>query len=184
MSLFTKIPPFPLPLADEPATTAGAPARWIRPPANGETCDFTGLGHASFYGKLLGDFSETFVHVNLRSRGETRGTQLIFAPSLHRLLLGLAGNGPSIPDLIRTRFDEARITVVEHRWMRAPVNGQYCTFTGLSHGAFYKLLESAGQDIAVSQLKSPGESRASRLVWIPSLHEYLLSLAEEQVGHL
>jgi len=161
-----------------------APVRWIRPPTNGATCSFSGLGHAAFYGKLLGEFGQTFVHVHLKASGKTKGTHLVFAPSLQRLLVGLAKNqGNSlIPDLIRTRFDDIANDTIEHGWLRAPVNGRRCPFTGLSHGAFYSLLNQAGRRVLVSQLKRPGESRASRLVWIPSLHAYLVERAHDQVG--
>lgn len=175
--------PSVLELSPQPVTDV-PPVRWIAPPKNGQQCPFTGLSHAYVYTKLLKSFSDCFVHLSLRMRGEEKGTRLMFVPSLHRLLVA---TGPELDDKARAGLKSRRFAAVDHdlvpaRWSRVPPNGMRCEFTGLSHGGVYELLERAGKQILVAQLRMPDECRATRLVWLPSLHQYLLGLAKSQAG--
>jgi hypothetical protein len=156
------------------------------PPRIGAACSFTGLPRTYFTQKVLGVFGEAIVQVSFRQKGETKGTRLAFVPSIHDLLLSFAKNrgNASYGSLVRNRFESAKSVQVPQHWLRAPQNGRCCDFTGLGHWAFYELLERAGDKIFVAQLKLPTESRSSRLVWLPSLHSYLLRLAQEQAATL
>jgi hypothetical protein len=181
------IAPSPLITANRPAAKPGVEVRWSGIPKSGETCAFTGLGHAYYYSKLLqAPFAEGFVHLSLRERGESKGKRLIYLPSLHRLLSDIAqGKLHTSEDRlcgarIQERFNQARKDKIPHKWLRVPPNGATCWFTGLGHSTFYALLESAGTAIQVAQLQLPKESRATRLVWLPDLHKYLVGLAEKQ----
>lgn len=164
------------------------PVKWAPPPPNNECCPFTGLSHAYFYNKLLrGPFEKAIVHVSLRGPDEARGTTLIFIPSVHQLLWALAtkpdrvtGLEKKFDHLAEHRFDHAEAAVVPQAWLRVPPNGSQDWFTGLGHSSFYKLLESAGQKIAVAQLRLPEETRATKLAWVPSVHAHFISLARMQ----
>lgn len=171
-------------MVEVPVSVPPVPVRWLRVPRSGEACPFSSLGHGYVYSKLLGAFSELFVHVSLRSCGESRGTQLMLAPSVHRLLVAASEglDAKAKATLQEERFSQAAADQPPARWQRVPPNGIQCDFTGLSHGAFYELLERAGKGVRVAQLRMPEERRATRLVWLPSLHEYLLRLASAQAN--
>jgi hypothetical protein len=175
------------PVAAYPTPTT-VPTCWIRPPINKETCEHTGLSHGSFYGKVLGGpFSHSVIHVSMREQTETRGTQLIYLPSLHRLLLALATEtsnevrrSAELKRMKNERFVEAIADPVPTVWVRVPTNGSTCNLTGLGHSPFYDLLRIAGNRFTVSQLRHAGETRATKLVWAPSLLAYLLAEARHQ----
>lgn len=175
-------------IAVPPAIDPGVEVRWSCVPKVGEACKFTGLGHAYYYNKLLkGPFAQGFVHLTLRERGESKGKRLFFVPSLHRLLTDVADgivrptkDGGLTGDLERDRFSHARSTHVPDQWIRAPRNGETCWFTGLSHGVFYDLLDSAGKRIRVAHLELPDETRSTPIVNLVSIHKYLIDLAEKQ----
>lgn len=56
------------------------------------------------------------------------------------------------------------------RWIRLPTKG-HCPFTGLSRTHFYNLIK-AGQ-IKSSCLREPGKLTGVRLVWLPSVLNYI-----------
>jgi len=56
------------------------------------------------------------------------------------------------------------------RWIRMPTRG-YCPYTGLSRAHFYRLI-SEGK-IKSSNLRRPGQLRGVRLVWLPSVLDYI-----------
>lgn len=179
--------PSPYIIAEPPACLPGVDVRWSGIPKAGEACSFTGLGHAYYYTKLLQPpFVDGFVHLSLREKGESKGKRLFLVPSLHRLLTHLAQGKVHVRGdrltgkLSGERFEKARQEVVPHKWLRVPPNGKTCAFSGLGHAVFYSLLESAGDSVETAQLKRSKESRATNLVWIPDLHEYLVSLAQKQ----
>jgi hypothetical protein len=178
-----------LPLAapgwEEPGSEASPPPpltpppAWIGPPRDGEACAFSGLARATFQTKVLGSFSKSLVHVSLRQRGADRGKQLVFAPSLHQLFLWTGGHPGELPTS-PPDFRAAKLAPIPRRWIRAPKNEEHCGFCSLGHYSFYALLDEAGPAIQTAQLRLPSETRASRLVWLPSLHSYLVAKAEKQ----
>jgi hypothetical protein len=165
---------FPLaPLAGQPS----AAAIWARVPANGESCPMTGLGHAYFHTKILGTFADGFVHVRLATcHSQKRALTLFFVPSLNAMLHRLASGDTQYGDI----WDEAAVAPVPEKWLRPPVNGAQCAFTGLSHGSFYRLIDEAGKSLKTAHLKAENEIRAVRLVHLPSLHRYLVETARKQ----
>jgi hypothetical protein len=159
------------------------PPHWITPPPDDSPCPVTGLARATFQVKVLGAFADRLVTVSLRQSSADRGKQLVFAPSLHDLLLSLTTRtGETLPPPDPNRFERAKNARIPRRWIRAPKNSEVCGFCGLGHYSFYGLLESAGAAIQVAQLRLPGETRASRQIWLPSLHHYLLGKAMEQAA--
>jgi hypothetical protein len=56
------------------------------------------------------------------------------------------------------------------RWVRIPSKG-YCPWSGLSRSHIFNLI-SEGK-VRSSNLKKPGNMRGVRLVWLPSLYEYI-----------
>ena len=152
---------------------------WIGPPKGGDACSFTGLARATFQTKVLGSFGESLVRVSLHHRSADRGKQLVFTPSLHRLLLWTSAHPGELPSS-PPDFRAAKQAAIPRRWIRAPKNTEICGFTSLGHYSFYALLDDAGPAIQTAQLRLPSETRASRLVWLPSLHAYLVAKAEKQ----
>lgn len=167
---------------------AEIPVRWSEIPPPGETCPFTGFNHSYFYSKLLfGPFAEGFVHLTLKEEHETKGKRLYFVPSLNRLLMeraqGAAKVSPSgelESQLLATRFDQARNTPLPLHWFPIPPNGKRSQFVDLSHGGFYRLLKLSKDLIRHGNLCSFTESRSKTFIHAPSLHNFLVNLAEEQ----
>ena len=62
-------------------------------------------------------------------------------------------------------------------WARIPVAVKAC---GIGRTRLYELLSEAKGAIKTVVLKSPGAERGARLVHLPSLFEYLHSLASSQ----
>lgn len=154
---------------------------WVGPPKDGDACAFTGLARATFQTKVLGSFGKSLVRVTLRQRGADRGKQLVFTPSLHQLLLWVSTHPGELPEF-SPDFRAARAEKVPRRWIRAPKNEEHCGFCSLGHYSFYSILDEAGSSVQTAQLRLPSETRASRLVWLPSLHAYLMEKAEKQAA--
>lgn len=68
------------------------------------------------------------------------------------------------------------LKISNERWIRMPKKG-YCDWCGLSRSHLFGLI-SEGKVRSVS-LKKPGNMRGVRLVWLPSVFEYI-----EQEGEL
>lgn len=167
------------PLAPAPLLPVASPA-WARVPANGESCPVTGLGHAYFHTKILGQFGGRFVHVRLAAcHSQKRALTLYFVPSLHAMLHRIASGDAQDGDI----WAQAAATPVPDKWLRPPVNGAECPFTGLGHGSFYRLIDDAGRLLKTAHLKAENEIRAVRLVHLPSLHRYFVETARQQ-AHL
>ncbi len=174
--------PLPVPRADthsDETPCSPITPRWFGPPVEGEACSFTGLERATFQTKLLGAFGGSVVKVSLIQKGAHRGKHLVFAPSVHEMFTWLSAHPGKIPEF-KPDFRGARLANIPRRWIRAPKNQETCSFTSLGHYSFYSLLEEAGSAIQTAQLRLPDESRASRLVWLPSIHDYLVRKAEKQ----
>jgi hypothetical protein len=63
-------------------------ARWIRPPIQGKgPCQFTGLGHASFYGHFIGNRR---IRQARMGTGKQRGTRLLWLPDIYAEIQRLA----------------------------------------------------------------------------------------------
>jgi hypothetical protein len=62
------------------------------------------------------------------------------------------------------------ITGATERWIRIPSKG-YCPNTGLSRSHLFALI--AEGEIKSRSLKKPGNTRGPRLVWLPSVFEYI-----------
>lgn len=159
------------PLAPQPS--------WVGPPKDGVACGFTGLERGTFQTKVLGSFGGCLVRVSLHQRGAERGKQIVFTPSLHNLLLWTSAHPGELPTFTPD-FREARNAPVDRRWIRAPKNQEHCGFTSLGHYSFYALIEEAGTAIQIARLQLPSQTRASLLVWLPSLHNFLVHKAEAQ----
>lgn len=174
-------PPAPIPnSSDAVVLPRETSATWAPVPANGKLCPLTGLGHSYFHLKLLKDFRDTFVHVRLGEPRQKRAVTLYFLPSLHRALERMSLHPPSQEKV--DRFAEALSTPVPAVWQRPPTNGVCCTFTGLTHGSFYSLLQDAGRGVQVAHLKLNHETRAVRLAFLPSVHGWLVGRARQQAN--
>jgi len=66
-------------------------------------------------------------------------------------------------------------TLSTERWIRLPVRGP-CPCTGLSRSGFYRLIEKGL--IKSANLKEPGNLRGVRVVWLPSVLEYIEAHAQ------
>lgn len=71
---------------------------------------------------------------------------------------------------------EKPLRLSNERWIRIPKKG-YCEWCGLSRSHLFWLV-AEGKVRSVS-LKKPGNQRGVRLVWLPSVFEYI-----ERVGEL
>jgi hypothetical protein len=176
------LPPIPAPSASLPPATnnkprSEVPVKWAPVPSNGKFCELTGLGHAYFSNKLLTEFRDKFVHVRLGTKSQKRAVTLYFLPSLHRALQHIAGNEAESETV--DCVEHAMSTSVPATWLRPPASGSRCKFSGLSHGLFYDVLDQAGTDLQVAHLKVTGETRATRLVFLPSLHGFLVNRARQ-----
>jgi hypothetical protein len=60
--------------------------------------------------------------------------------------------------------------VTNDRWIRIPSKG-YCPNTALSRSHIFQLI--AEGKIKSRSLKKPGNTRGPRLVWLPSVLEYI-----------
>lgn len=80
----TLTPPAPAAAAGFNTNAANAQAdalqRWIRPPAGGTACPFTGLRHASFYREFVGC---PRIRQARMGAGKNRGTRLLWLPDIH-----------------------------------------------------------------------------------------------------
>jgi hypothetical protein len=65
---------------------------------------------------------------------------------------------------------EAAAPVSAERWIRIPSKG-YCPNTGLSRSHLFALI--AEGEIKSRSLKKPGNTRGPRLVWLPSVFDYI-----------
>jgi len=65
------------------------------------------------------------------------------------------------------------------RWIRLPVRG-YCPYTGLSRGHMYRLIGTGV--IRSANIVQPGNVRGVRLVWLPSVLEYIERHVEKSSG--
>jgi len=66
---------------------------------------------------------------------------------------------------------------INERWIRLPSKGR-CPITGFSRATFYDLI-NAGK-IKTSNIRRPGCVTGIRLVWLPSVLEYI----EKHVEHV
>lgn len=82
--------------------------------------------------------------------------------------------GDSRAEPIHSRI--ARQCAEHERWIRLPVSGR-CPYSGLSRAHFYELIR-AGK-IKSASLKRPGCLTGVRVVWLPSVMEYI----ERHVEH-
>jgi hypothetical protein len=77
-------PTAPAPAAGGPVNAANAKAdalqRWIRPPAGGSACPFTGMKHAAFYREFVGC---PRIRQARMGTGAARGTRLLWLPDIH-----------------------------------------------------------------------------------------------------
>ncbi|OVE76762.1 hypothetical protein BVX97_00495 [bacterium E08(2017)] len=64
------------------------------------------------------------------------------------------------------------------RWIRLPKNGEREYHSGLSRGMLYELIKEG--EIRSVSLKKPGHIRGCRLIWLPSLMDYLKKVAARQ----
>ncbi|NCC50978.1 MAG: hypothetical protein EOM20_07145 [Spartobacteria bacterium] len=60
--------------------------------------------------------------------------------------------------------------VSPERWIRLPVRGT-CPHTGLSRAHFYTLIKEG--KIKTANIRKPGNLTGVRLVWLPSVVEYI-----------
>jgi hypothetical protein len=66
-------------------------------------------------------------------------------------------------------------------WRQIPPNGSRCPITGLTHARFYQLINGiAKSHVRTCSLKEPGCTRATRLVHMGDLLQFLNNLAQEQ----
>lgn len=59
---------------------------------------------------------------------------------------------------------------MHERWIRLPSKGR-CPFTGMSRSKYYQLIQ-AGQ-IRSASLREPGKLTGCRLVWLPSVFDFI-----------
>ena len=80
----TQTPPAPAPAAGLNQNAANAQAdalqRWLRPPAGGRACPFTGMKHAAFYREFVGC---PRIRQARMGEGRNRGTRLLWLPDIH-----------------------------------------------------------------------------------------------------
>ena len=70
--------------------------------------------------------------------------------------------------------------LIRERWIRVPSRG-YCPHSGLSRSALYRLIRE--NQIRSTSLRRPGQVRGTRLVYLPSVFEYLDSHAVGPEGN-
>lgn len=61
------------------------------------------------------------------------------------------------------------------RWIRIPAKG-YCPHTGLSRSMFFELIKDG--KIKSRSLRKPGNVKGPRLIWLPSVLEYIEQCGE------
>ena len=166
-------------LDQEAPRDAVIPARWIRPPANGAICPWTGLGHAAFYGKLLGAHAENLLILRLKRAGAAKTLPLIWGPSLSRFLDARALHPPT---QIKPR-EASALALRDPRpvgWVRMPKGAAKCAYCGLGRSSLFQLLRSLKGKVRVADLRVGKETRGSRLYHAGDLHRVLIELAIEQ----
>lgn len=70
----------------------------------------------------------------------------------------------------------------DKRWIRLPVGQEVEPHCGLRRTALANLVKRSKGKIRQVSLRQPGLRRGNRLIWLPSLMEYLHELANEQSG--
>jgi predicted DNA-binding transcriptional regulator AlpA len=70
---------------------------------------------------------------------------------------------------------KTKIDASKERWIGLPTKGR-CSETGLSRSYFYLLIKQG--KIKSACLKEPGKLTGRRLVWLPSVLEYIERHAE------
>ena len=65
----------------------------------------------------------------------------------------------------------------ENRWIRLPKKG-HCPYTGVTRAFYYELIKRGA--IKSASLKKPGQLRGVRLVWLPSVLEYIENHVEKR----
>lgn len=81
-------------------------------------------------------------------------------------------------DLHKTPAQEREQTIREAatppasaaRWIRIPKKG-YCPFCGLSRSHLFTLIQEG--KVKSRSLRKPGNTRGPRLIWLPSVFEYI-----------
>ncbi len=68
------------------------------------------------------------------------------------------------------KASKTETTAADAIWIRLPTRGQ-CPRTGMSRAKYYELI-NAGK-IKSASLKNPGKLTGCRLVWLPSVMEYI-----------
>lgn len=63
-------------------------------------------------------------------------------------------------------------------WIRPPRGSDYCPYTGMRHGTFYRVL--IGNPRIRQCHTAEGKKRGTRLLWLPDVHAELIRLSDSQ----
>lgn len=78
---------------------------------------------------------------------------------------------------IGTEIRKAKRPATTARWIRPPRTRERCEFSGLTRPYVYQLIAAGA--IKSRVLRQPGKMTGVRLIWLPSLMEYIERNGEE-----
>tara|TARA_R110002153_G_scaffold58306_1_gene159932 strand:- start:7333 stop:7632 length:300 start_codon:yes stop_codon:yes gene_type:complete len=68
--------------------------------------------------------------------------------------------------------------VASEKWIRPPLAGKACPYTGMKHAAFYR--EFVGCSRIRQAKMGTSQNRGTRLLWLPDIHREIHRRAEAQ----
>lgn len=80
-------------------------------------------------------------------------------------------------DEVEDQIEQATGTSVTERWIRLPRTRRHCEWTGFTRAYFYELIK--GGHIKSRCLRRPGCATGVRLVWLPSVMNYIERVGED-----